>query len=110
MPSRPNIAATIFRETAACPERTALIEGRRSLTYAELAETVGRLARALDAAGVRPLDRVAFLCPDGIDYVLLSLAILLASCVAAVWVGAKIYENSLLRMGGRGGLAEALRG
>lgn len=76
MPSRPNIAATIFRETAACPERTALIEGRRSLTYAELAETVGRLARTLDAAGVRPLDRVAFLCPDGIDYVLLSLAIL----------------------------------
>ena len=41
---------------------------------------------------------------------ILSLAILLASCVAAVWVGAKIYENSLLRMGGRVGLAEALRG
>ncbi|WP_217179493.1 ABC transporter permease [Streptomyces sp. AC495_CC817] len=41
---------------------------------------------------------------------LLSLAILLASCVAAIAVGAKIYENSLLRMGAKLKLAEALRG
>src|SRR5690606_15551950 len=40
---------------------------------------------------------------------LLSLVILLATCVAAIWVGAKIYENSLLRMGGRVKLREALR-
>lgn len=41
---------------------------------------------------------------------LLSLVILLASCVAAIVVGAKIYENSLLKMGTRVKLAEALRG
>ncbi|MFK4761927.1 ABC transporter permease [Microbacterium sp. ZW T5_45] len=41
---------------------------------------------------------------------LLSLVILLASCVAAIAIGAKIYENSLLRMGGKVKLAEALRG
>lgn len=41
---------------------------------------------------------------------LLSLVILLASCVAAILVGAKIYENSLLRMGSRVKLADALRG
>lgn len=41
---------------------------------------------------------------------LLSLVILLASCVAAIVVGAKIYENSLLRMGSRVKLGEALRG
>ena len=41
---------------------------------------------------------------------LLSLVILLASCVAAIVVGAKIYENSLLRMGSRVKLREALRG
>lgn len=41
---------------------------------------------------------------------LLSLVILLASCVAAIAVGAKIYENSLLRMGSRVKLGEALRG
>ena len=41
---------------------------------------------------------------------ILSLAILLASCVAAIAIGAKIYENSLLRMGSRVKLTEALRG
>ncbi|MGW9628439.1 ABC transporter permease [Microbacterium sp. NPDC055521] len=40
----------------------------------------------------------------------LSLVILLASCVAAIVIAAKIYENSLLRMGSRVKLAEALRG
>jgi len=39
-----------------------------------------------------------------------SLVILLASCLAAILVAAKIYENSLLRMGARVKLGEALRG
>ncbi|WP_344094139.1 ABC transporter permease [Microbacterium deminutum] len=39
---------------------------------------------------------------------LVSLAILIATCVAAILVGARIYENSLLRMGGRVKLREAL--
>ncbi|MCW3493109.1 ABC transporter permease [Microbacterium sp. SSM24] len=41
---------------------------------------------------------------------LLSLAILIATCVAAIVIGARIYENSLLRMGGRVKLSEALAG
>jgi ABC-2 type transport system permease protein len=41
---------------------------------------------------------------------LVSLVILIASCVAAIMIGAKIYENSLLRMGSRVKLGEALRG
>lgn len=40
---------------------------------------------------------------------LLSLVILLATCVAAIAIGARIYENSLLRMGARVKLAEALK-
>lgn len=40
---------------------------------------------------------------------LLSLAVLLATCVAAIVLGAKIYENSLLRMGARVKLSEALK-
>ncbi len=39
---------------------------------------------------------------------LVSLAILAATCVGAILVGAKIYENSLLRMGARVKLREAL--
>ncbi|MGV9193984.1 ABC transporter permease [Microbacterium sp. MC2] len=40
---------------------------------------------------------------------ILSLLILLATCVAAIVVGAKIYQNSLLRMGARVKLTEALK-
>lgn len=41
---------------------------------------------------------------------ILSLAIMLVTCAAAIWVGAKIYQNSLLRMGARVKLSEALAG
>ncbi|GAA1923012.1 ABC transporter permease [Microbacterium aoyamense] len=41
---------------------------------------------------------------------LLSLAILIATCIAAILLGAKIYQNSLLRMGARVKLREALAG
>lgn len=41
---------------------------------------------------------------------LLSLAILVATCVGAILLGARIYENSLLRMGARVTLKEALAG
>ncbi|WP_336630491.1 MULTISPECIES: ABC transporter permease [unclassified Microbacterium] len=41
---------------------------------------------------------------------LVSLAIMLVTCVAAIWVGAKIYENSILRMGARVKLSEAIAG
>jgi ABC-2 type transport system permease protein len=40
---------------------------------------------------------------------LLSLAVLLAACVAMVILGAKIYENSLLKMGARVKLKDALK-
>ncbi|MGC3986488.1 MAG: ABC transporter permease [Pseudorhodoferax sp.] len=41
---------------------------------------------------------------------LVALAILVVTCVAAILVGARIYENSLLRMGARVTLSEALKG
>ncbi|GAA4772011.1 ABC transporter permease [Microbacterium gilvum] len=40
---------------------------------------------------------------------LVSLGILLATCVVVIGLGAKIYENSLLRMGARVKLKDALR-
>ncbi|MGW4065688.1 acyl-CoA synthetase [Amycolatopsis sp. NPDC004747] len=43
------------------PDRTALVEAGRSLTYAALADRVDGLAGALTRLGVRPGDRVAYL-------------------------------------------------
>jgi ABC-2 type transport system permease protein len=39
----------------------------------------------------------------------LSLGILIVTCAAAIWVGSRIYRNSLLRMGARVKLGQALR-
>ncbi|OXM60635.1 acyl-CoA synthetase [Amycolatopsis vastitatis] len=43
------------------PDRTALVQADRTLTYAGLADRVARLAGALARLGVRPGDRVAYL-------------------------------------------------
>lgn len=40
---------------------------------------------------------------------LVSLAILVATCLAAIWLGAKLYENSVLRTGGRVKFRDALK-
>ena len=52
------------RSAQVWPEKTAVIYGRRRLTYSELAAEVSRAARALRAAGVEPGDRVAYLMPN----------------------------------------------
>jgi fatty-acyl-CoA synthase len=44
------------------PEQTAVVDGDRRLTWAELHERVRRLAAALQEAGIERGDRVAFLC------------------------------------------------
>jgi len=98
MTASPNITRTIFRETAALAEKTALVDESRQITYGQLAEAVTCLATVLKEAGVRPLDRVAFLCPDCIDYVLLSLAILsLDAAVVPIAPGLMSDECAVLQ-------------
>ncbi len=46
------------------PDKVAVVDGDRRWTYREFAERVRRAAGALRAAGVRPGDRVAYLCPN----------------------------------------------
>jgi fatty-acyl-CoA synthase len=45
-------------------ERPAVVHGDTRFTYAELGQRVNRLASALKRAGMRPGDRVAYLCPN----------------------------------------------
>jgi fatty-acyl-CoA synthase len=54
------------RRARITPHRTALREADRSLSYAELAARVDRLAGRLAELGVRPGDRVAYLGPNAI--------------------------------------------
>ncbi|HEX7376192.1 MAG TPA: acetoacetate--CoA ligase, partial [Pirellulales bacterium] len=57
---------------------------RNTYTYRELAQAVGRTARALQAAGVRPGDRVAGYLPNIPETV---ISLLAASSIGAVWSG-----------------------
>src|SRR5918996_3908910 len=56
--------AFLERSAAAFPERTAVVDGERRLTWAELRERARRLAVALQEAGIGKGDRVAVLAPN----------------------------------------------
>ena len=81
-------AATVgrlFAATAALrPDRIALVEGERSLTYAELDSRVNRLANALIRRGVGRGDRVALMARNCIGYIEVELA---CARIGAIAVG-----------------------
>jgi fatty-acyl-CoA synthase len=54
----------LHRSAAVHPERIAVVDGARHLTYAELRERVNRVAFALRSGGLERHDRVAALCPN----------------------------------------------
>jgi acyl-CoA synthetase (AMP-forming)/AMP-acid ligase II len=66
------------------PEKTALIEGKRSLTYAELWEQVRYQQRMLRRAGVVPGQVVAICSPNSLDMSTLFLAVMALKAVPFV--------------------------
>jgi len=62
-------------------EKTAIVYGERRTTYREFAAEVTRVARALRASGVRPGDRVAYLCPNIPEMLVANFAVPLAGAV-----------------------------
>jgi acyl-CoA synthetase (AMP-forming)/AMP-acid ligase II len=65
----------LFRDRArACGARTALVDGARRRTYAELDARSDRLAHALAAQGVRRGDRLALLARNCLEYIEIELA------------------------------------
>ena len=59
--------AFLERTLAVYPEKVAVVDGARRLTYRELGERVYRLASALRRVGVRKGDRVAVLSPNSTE-------------------------------------------
>ncbi len=74
--SRINISELIFEENIARLDNVALVDSGDSLSYRELQKRVQGVAEVLSLRQVKPLHRVALLCHDSIDYVILSLAVL----------------------------------
>lgn len=74
--------ATRFLETAArLGDRPALIRGKETATFAELAADVEALAAGLRRAGLRPGSRAAVLVPPGRDFFALTFALFRARAV-----------------------------
>ena len=69
------------------PAHTAIIQGERTLTWAELYERACRVAQAFGDAGVGSQDRVAFLDKNGIEHfeVFFGASLLNAVCVDVNW-------------------------
>jgi acyl-CoA synthetase (AMP-forming)/AMP-acid ligase II len=77
-----DIASILTRHSGDTPERTALAEGERRVTWAELGRAVDRIAAALAAGGTCPGDRVAILASGSIEYVQVFFGVLRAGACA----------------------------
>lgn len=73
--------AFLGRAAAVFPDKTAVVMGESRVTYRDLAAEVTRLARALQASGISPGDRVAYLCPNVPELLAAHFAVPLAGAV-----------------------------
>ena len=69
------------RSAAVFPDKLAIVCGDRRLTYREFADEATRIARALQASGIQPGDRVAYLCPNLAELLIAHFAVPLAGGV-----------------------------
>ncbi len=69
------------RSAAVHPDRIAIVDGGRRLSYRELALEATRMARALRADGLERGDRVAYLCPNTAELLIAHFAVPLAGGV-----------------------------
>ncbi|MDQ1458256.1 MAG: HIP---CoA ligase, partial [Actinomycetota bacterium] len=75
------IPGLVSRAAASFAAREGLVDERARLTFAQLAEQVGRAARALVASAIEPGDRVAIWAPNCSEWVIAALGIFTAGGV-----------------------------
>jgi D-alanine--poly(phosphoribitol) ligase subunit 1 len=74
--SSPDVLTAIVGHTRTGPDRPAVKDLDRDLTYGALHDEVTRVAAGLRSRGVREGDRVALLLPNSVDFVVVALACL----------------------------------
>ena len=94
-----NIVQVIAKETKNYLKHNAVIDGDIVITYAQLLEAVNKTSLVLKKQGVARFNRVALLCDDSIDYIVMSLAVLsLYAVIVPVPFGSSLEEvNTLLK-------------
>jgi fatty-acyl-CoA synthase len=73
--------AFLRRSADVYPDKTAIVYGERTHTYAEFAAEATRVAHALRGSGVEPGDRVAYLLPNVPEMLVAHFAVPLAGAV-----------------------------
>ena len=94
------ILAAIFRHAAETPAKPAVVDGEKSVSYAELASNIRRAANALAALGAGRGARVAISAQKGADYVYFYFGAQLVGA-ANVVVDADASESRLRFIEGR---------
>jgi long-chain acyl-CoA synthetase len=77
-----NIARNLERSALFFPQRPALRDGERCLTYQALNGSANRLAASLIRMGLRPGDHVGLCCPNSADWIIFYFGVLKAGAVA----------------------------
>ena len=69
------------RSSQVFPDKTAIVDGERRISYRDFAAEAMRVARGLQASGIGPGDRVAYLCPNIAEMLVAHFAVPLAGAV-----------------------------
>src|SRR5258707_14063818 len=76
-----NVADSVFHNARRRPTHRAIVDGARTITYAELASLVYKTAGRLAGIGAKPGDIVGVALSDNADHIVVLLAI---ACVGAI--------------------------
>ncbi|HNW44330.1 MAG TPA: fatty acid CoA ligase family protein [Elusimicrobiales bacterium] len=76
-----NTSSLISEMAAAIPDRPAVIDGARTISFRELEAEVALLAAGLSRAGIEPGMRVALMVPPSIEFAALTFALFRAGAV-----------------------------
>jgi 2,3-dihydroxybenzoate-AMP ligase len=87
------VADIVQAAAARTPGKVAVIEGERSLTYAQLIEKVDNLAAALARAGLKSQDRVVLQLPNSIEFVIVFLALMRVGAIPVMALRAHRYSE-----------------
>jgi acyl-CoA synthetase (AMP-forming)/AMP-acid ligase II len=75
------VPAALDAAAASFPDREAVVDGDRRMTYGELRAGARRWARAFVAVGVQPGERVAIWAPNSVDWIVASFGVYAAGAV-----------------------------
>ncbi len=83
----------VERTVAAFPDKIALVDGERRITYAALSRAINSLACAFVRHGLMPLDRVVFQLPNSANMVITFLALIKAGAIPVMALPAHRHDE-----------------